>query len=157
MESIICPNGVDLRIGWSAGRGVRPENLPRKAGLYAQLYSPEGAIRVGHAQDLRGRNLAHRMWCVRMQDGTAPASQQRRKGVLALRVKRHKDDGLEYFVVSCDDIFQMSQQARLVSEAFLLGYVREKCTSESRPCYDGVTPQKLSHYYELGRERFSQT
>lgn len=95
--------------------------MPRSPGLYAQVYWPDRAVRIGQSANIYHRLREATAWASAMNNGTARESQLRRTSALCERVKATGNEGFEYFVVA--DHPTLSDRAlRLECEAFLFGW-----------------------------------
>lgn len=112
---------IYLNVNWSKGGGFSARDAPRSPGLYAQVYFPEPAVRIGQSSNIRNRLREATSWANRMHLGTASVEQLRRPSELCKRVKATGNSGFEYFLISGSP--ELSDKAfRLECEAFLFGW-----------------------------------
>lgn len=112
---------IPLHVSWIKGKGFLAPDAPRTPGLYAQIYWPEHAVRIGQSSNIRNRLREATAWANAMHLGTARDSQLRRTSELCERVKATGNEGFEYFLISdCENLAE--QSLRLECEAFLFGW-----------------------------------
>lgn len=112
---------IPLHISWIKGEGFLAVDAPRSSGLYAQIYWPEYAVRIGQSSNVRNRLREATTWANAMHLGTARESQLRRTSELCERVKATGNEGFEYFLISGNEAFS-DKNLRLECEAFLFGW-----------------------------------
>lgn len=112
---------IHLNVTWVEGSGFNPTNAPSSSGLYAQVYWPDRAVRIGQSSNIRQRLREATAWVHAMHQGTAPENQLRRTSELCERVKETGNEGFEYFLISDDRCFS-DHSLRLECEAFLFGW-----------------------------------
>lgn len=112
---------IPLHVNWVKGEGFSASEAPKVPGLYAQVYWPEYAVRIGQSSNIRNRLREATAWANAMHRGTARDSQLRRTSELCERVKATGNEGFEYFVISEYQGFS-EQLLRLECEAFLFGW-----------------------------------
>jgi len=112
---------IELHVDWVEACGFQPSTAPSLPGLYAQIYWPERAVRIGQSSNIKQRLKEATAWANAMYNGTAPENQLRRTSDLCQRVKQTGNEGFEYFLISDDQRFS-EQSSRLECEAFLFGW-----------------------------------
>jgi hypothetical protein len=110
-----------LHVDWREKTGLSAEQMPRAAGLYAQIYWPDRAVRIGQSANIYSRLREATTWARDMQSGTARASQLRRTSELCERVKKSGNEGFKYFTISSHPMF-VDESLRRECEAFLFGW-----------------------------------
>ena len=117
---------IELHVDWVEGYGFRPSVAPSSSGLYAQIYWPDRAVRIGQSSNIVQRLREATSWANAMCEGTAPEDQLRRTSALCQRVKQTGNEGFEYFLISDDPRFT-DHSLRLEYEAFLFGWFQSNC------------------------------
>ncbi|WP_198133597.1 hypothetical protein [Roseovarius sp. TM1035] len=112
---------IPLHVNWIKGEGFLASDAPGSPGLYAQIYWPEHAARIGQSSNIRNRLREATAWANAMRRGTARDNQLRRTSELCVRVKATGNQGFEYFLIS-DFEGLAGQSIRLECEAFLFGW-----------------------------------
>ncbi len=112
---------IELHVDWVDNRGFQPSDAPSLPGLYAQIYWPERAVRIGQSSNIKQRLSEATAWANAMRNGTAAENQLRRTSELCQRVKQTGNEGFEYFLISDDPRFS-EKSLRLECEAFLFGW-----------------------------------
>mgnify|MGYP005862266707 CR=1 FL=1 len=140
--------GLYLHVNWIKGSGFYARDAPKSSGLYAQIYWPEKAVRIGQSSDIRSRLSEATAWAKAMHLGTARVEQLRRTSEICERVKATGNSDFEYFVISESPEFS-DKAFRLECEAFLFGWFasfakarkwknwnREKLQSKFKPFFE---------------------
>lgn len=117
---IIVYKGIELFVGWSRETSIPVDELPKCAGLYAEIHWASKGVRIGHTANIRARHKQSSRWAKEMQDGTAPVAQLRRNNVFCQAVKRGDEFG--HCVISTDPRLN-DKQLRLEVESFLFEWV----------------------------------
>ena len=148
--------GIELNVNWAEGEGFSASDAAAVAGLYAQVYWPDRAVRIGQSSNIRNRLREATAWANAMHRGRASEDQLRRTSELCERVKATGNEGFEYFLISRDQrLFEAS--LRLECEAFLFGWCesrseqgawknwnREKVRKDLTPLFDeGASEQPI--------------
>jgi hypothetical protein len=116
-------HGIELNVDFT-GQGLVVDHLTTKAGIYAEVYTPERGVRIGETgRSIRGKIKHDIRWFRSMRDGTAPESQLRRTLPIAQAAKRTGDIGFAYFVVSSDPRLE-DKVLRQACERFMFEWVR---------------------------------
>lgn len=121
------PSGGRYRLNlvFPEGRGS-VESMPRCPGVYAEIHRPTNYIRIGSAQEMRGRNKQHIAWAEKHKNGThTKQSEVNRKGPIVDVAKEHGASGLEYYVV-CSDPGMADMAERQAVENFMHDWCRRQ-------------------------------
>lgn len=118
--------GIRLNVSWIEGKGVEPEQLPNRPGIYAEIYWPERGVRIGETgNSIRGKIKHDIRWFEGMKNGTEKPEQLRRTLPIAMAAKRTGKVGFEFYVVSADP--GLSDKAlRQACERHLFDWVRKQ-------------------------------
>jgi len=116
---------IELNVSWVEGEGFFAQDAPSVAGLYAQIYWPDRAVRIGQSSNIRNRLREASAWANAMHHGTAHENQLRRTSDLCERVKATGNEGFEYFLISSDQQL-VEASLRLKCEAFLFGWFKSR-------------------------------
>jgi len=121
--------GVELNVDWRPGSGARTRDLPNAPGIYAEIYWPEAAVRIGETgRSIRAKVQHDVRWFNSLRAGTAPQSQMRRTIPIATVAKQHGADAFEFYVVSADPVL-IEKNLRQACERHMFTWV------ESNPVY----------------------
>lgn len=99
---LIPYQGLDFLMSWQEGAGRSAPEMPGLPGIYAQVFWPRRAARIGQTGNMRNRLREATSWAEGMHRGTARPSQLRRTSDLSMQVKASGNAGFEYFVVCAD-------------------------------------------------------
>lgn len=148
MLKVLTFGGVPLLVEWMEGKGLSAHEMPRSPGLYAQIYWPDRAVRIGQSSNIHTRLREATAWANAMHLGTAREKQLRRKSELCERVKATGNEGFEYFVVSNHPCLS-EKTLRMGCEVFLFGWFeatgaslgwknwnKERVRSDLRPIFE---------------------
>lgn len=122
MHRIVTYKHIPMLLEWDDCKGVSASQMPRTAGLYAQVYRPDRAVRIGQAHNIHTRLRQATAWANRMKMGREREAQLRRMSELCQRVKATGNDGFEYFLVS-DHPDLEGKEFRMECEAYLFGWL----------------------------------
>jgi hypothetical protein len=118
-------NGIPLFTDFKPASGLTVKQLPKRPGIYAEVYWPERGLRFGETGDsIRGKIQHDVWWFNAMHRGTAPEKDLRRAIPIARAAKATGAKGFEFYVVS-DDPRLTDRSLRQEVERFMFDWAEQ--------------------------------
>lgn len=114
--------GIELNMDWTPEKDVPISDLPKCAGLYAEIHWRSFGVRIGHSTNIKSRHSEAKCWMNKMHAGTAKPSEQRRSNLHCQAVKLDGAKGFGHFVISIDPRLE-DGMLRLELETYLFNWV----------------------------------